>query len=347
MKENIRQAHVLRTKLADRLVSSHTLVLASELIMGIQNLNSYGPKTLKECFDVDDEKLESLRYVRDHEETFNNTVDDADDIETLSQICAEARLVWDDICTKADVPDVLCDDDTSVSAPWLVAVGDTYVFFNKNLDAQNYALELAIDKVRDVIKAEPDVDYVAFCNNYEDINEVDREILEHWIVDKDLATELLQNGEAVVDVCGLFIWGRTTSGQSVAMDWCIQQIAFDLYKYETLHTAYAVLPELVLVALMVGGGDSNPSRDGYEFVKTPTGETTVSTKLFTNTEHVKITYTDKSENTAFLRCFLHNRAKKPVAVAQYGFLITELEKSEQAEQFTSQMRTLVASAQTA
>ena len=194
---NILQSHTLRTKLADKLVNEHTFLCASELIEGIQKIDTqlHWPTTLKTAFGIDDEQLEALRYVRDHEETFNDTVDDADDIETLSQICAVAGLVWDDICAKQ--------------------VNDT---------------EFALDKVQAVIKAEPNIDYVAFCNNYEDLSEqCVQEILEHWIVDNTLARKLRERGESVVEVCGLPIWGRTTSGQAIAMDSVIQHIAFDLY----------------------------------------------------------------------------------------------------------------------
>ena len=191
---NILQSHTLRTKLADKLVNEHTFLCASELVGDLQNLigfvnlhGVYNPLVY--------EQLEALSSSRDHEETFNNTVDDAEDIETLSQICAVAGLVWDDICAKQ------VNDD-----------------------------EFALDKVRAVIKAEPNIDYVAFCNNYEDLSEqCVQEILEHWIVDNTLARKLRERGESVVEVCGLPIWGRTTSGQAIAMDSVIQHIAFDLY----------------------------------------------------------------------------------------------------------------------
>ena len=52
------------------------------------------------------------------------------------------------------------------------------------------------------------------------------EALEHWIVSDWLADKLAEENEMVTkDFLGLTIWGRTTSGQSIDMDYVIQKIA--------------------------------------------------------------------------------------------------------------------------
>jgi len=50
------------------------------------------------------------------------------------------------------------------------------------------------------------------------------EALEHWIVSADLARHLTERGEMVGEVCGLTIWGRTTSGQAISSDSVIEDI---------------------------------------------------------------------------------------------------------------------------
>lgn len=53
-----------------------------------------------------------------------------------------------------------------------------------------------------------------------------REVFEHWLVTDDLARRLEAHGESVArDVQGLTIWGRSTTGQGIAMDRVIQDIA--------------------------------------------------------------------------------------------------------------------------
>lgn len=62
-----------------------------------------------------------------------------------------------------------------------------------------------------------------------DADPVDREVFEHWIVTDWLADKLEAKGEKVDrDFAGLTIWARTTTGQMVAMDAVIQEIAADL-----------------------------------------------------------------------------------------------------------------------
>lgn len=57
------------------------------------------------------------------------------------------------------------------------------------------------------------------------------EAYEHWIVSNWLADKLEAKGEMIGrDICGLTIWGRTTTGQAISMDWVIQEIYKDLQK---------------------------------------------------------------------------------------------------------------------
>jgi len=51
-----------------------------------------------------------------------------------------------------------------------------------------------------------------------------KEVLEHWIVDPWLAAKLSARGEAVQPFCGLWIWGRTTSGQAIHMDEVVREL---------------------------------------------------------------------------------------------------------------------------
>ena len=59
------------------------------------------------------------------------------------------------------------------------------------------------------------------------------EAYEFWIVSDWLADKLSDRGELVTkDFLGLTIWGRTCTGQSITMDWVIQDIAKEVYNYK-------------------------------------------------------------------------------------------------------------------
>lgn len=58
-----------------------------------------------------------------------------------------------------------------------------------------------------------------------------REIYEHWIVSDWLAEKLEAKGERVdMDLAGLTVWARTTSGQGIAQDAVIAEIYADIMK---------------------------------------------------------------------------------------------------------------------
>ena len=59
-----------------------------------------------------------------------------------------------------------------------------------------------------------------------DVEPYTNEALEHWIVSDWLADKLEERGEMVIrDFKGLTIWGRTTSGQHISLDYVIQKIS--------------------------------------------------------------------------------------------------------------------------
>lgn len=67
-----------------------------------------------------------------------------------------------------------------------------------------------------------------FCEHF-GFDPYQNEALSHWIVSEWLADRLRDKGEMVSDdIHGLTVWGRTTSGQAIAMDSVIQSIYNDL-----------------------------------------------------------------------------------------------------------------------
>lgn len=68
------------------------------------------------------------------------------------------------------------------------------------------------------------------CNDEQiDTDDYRSEVFEHWVVSNWLADKLEAYGQVIDrDFMGLVIWGRTTTGQMISMDYVIQQIAKDI-----------------------------------------------------------------------------------------------------------------------
>lgn len=61
-----------------------------------------------------------------------------------------------------------------------------------------------------------------------DLEDHRREVYEHWAVTGYFARKLSAHGELVFDFCGVDVWGRQCTGQSILMDWVIKQIATEM-----------------------------------------------------------------------------------------------------------------------
>lgn len=65
-----------------------------------------------------------------------------------------------------------------------------------------------------------------------DAEDYRREVYEHYVVQDWFGRKLAAQGEAVAEIGNLTIWGRTCTGQSVAMDHNIQQMAISMWPDE-------------------------------------------------------------------------------------------------------------------
>jgi len=69
---------------------------------------------------------------------------------------------------------------------------------------------------------------IAYCD-FHGLDPYDREVFEHWAVTDWFADQLIEHGEKVdKDFSGLCVWARTTTGQAIAADYVVEQIAADL-----------------------------------------------------------------------------------------------------------------------
>lgn len=68
------------------------------------------------------------------------------------------------------------------------------------------------------------------CNT-DDLEPNTSEVYEHWAVSSWLGHQLEQRGEVVFEFCGMTVWGRCCSGQSIKLDSVIEDIAKDMPDY--------------------------------------------------------------------------------------------------------------------
>lgn len=71
-------------------------------------------------------------------------------------------------------------------------------------------------------------EYDELIDEYSDFEMETAEIFEWWIVSGYLYSKLKEQGEPVLTDGYMHFWGRTTTGQSISMDYCISRICADM-----------------------------------------------------------------------------------------------------------------------
>jgi hypothetical protein len=74
---------------------------------------------------------------------------------------------------------------------------------------------------------------------FEAIENEPQEIYEWWAISDFLFRKLKEKGDAVVDSGSCYIWGRTTSGQAILLDYVITQICADMGILEGQENSWA------------------------------------------------------------------------------------------------------------
>lgn len=101
--------------------------------------------------------------------------------------------------------------------------GQTFIN-ERNIDPETKQCEASEADPRDATGWED------LCNEFS-IDPYEREIFEHWIVSPWLADKLEAEGERIdKDFAGLCVWGRTTTGQAISMDYVMERIHSNLVK---------------------------------------------------------------------------------------------------------------------
>jgi hypothetical protein len=195
----------------EELVQREVIYCVSYLVSDLLTLYSAVPSSVQKETGTDYDELLNLCSQDDWEaavDTYIDNMDRGELVEALEAAGVEDERSQADI-TLAEVED-LENGFSAEARPWPG-------LHEKTLRA----------KLLDHLREEDELEDFAREHN---LDPERNEVYEHWIVTRWFADKLEEKGEVVGrDICGIgAIWGRTTTGQAISMDWVIQQIHKDL-----------------------------------------------------------------------------------------------------------------------
>jgi hypothetical protein len=181
-------------------------------------------ETAAKLFDEDYEEMCGWFVREDWEEPVTTYIDDAD-LSDLEEI-ADMVGYWSEAIS--DVPTAVehVDDDGDI----YYEIESLRIIDDDEGAANEAARDICIDDIRAKIK-----DMITDESEYREI--ADRfsldpeqwEIYEHWAIPEGwTGRDLEAAGELIFNFCGLRIWGRCTTGQSISLDGVIRRIVKNL-----------------------------------------------------------------------------------------------------------------------
>jgi len=209
---------------ATRLVEREIYCCVSTLMSAVLAASRSMPyKEFRDEFCIDEDDLLSLFQSPNYEEAARQFVMDDADVDQLKEV-ADENGYWDDVL-DACLPELEGDLDPENEGRWtFLGAGES---FEDEDEAREAAIESVLPEIREAVWAIT-TNYEEVCSTYNLDYEYD-EVYEHWVVSDWLAKKLSKRGEVTGEVAGLTVWGRGCSGQSISMDWVIQEIAAETY----------------------------------------------------------------------------------------------------------------------
>ena len=172
-------------------------------------------------FDFDYDEAMGWFRQEDWQEPVEQLIADAD-LDDLEDI-AERVGWWSDVV--GEFPTATEQEDEDGETFWR-ADGDR---FDDEDEANQDVLERNIDKIREKVSAliTSDEEYREIADTYR-LDPETWEVYEHWQCDPYAACELESLGETVFQFGGMTVWARTTTGQSISMDYVVSKLIRDL-----------------------------------------------------------------------------------------------------------------------
>lgn len=215
-----------RQELARRLVDREVYYCVSSLVSTLSVLaQNCGWTVLRdECLSWEDDILPLLESTN-YEEAVRAWVMDSrgTDVESLER-AVEIGGYWENVVDASGYTTYLSE---FIPTPEQEEAFD----FQDWLDADSERDE----KFRELVfkQLEETSDMEELCRELQiDTDDFRDEVYEHWLISGWLAARLRERGEVTGELCGLTIWGRGTTGQSICLDRVIQNIAIELWQEE-------------------------------------------------------------------------------------------------------------------
>ncbi len=162
-----------------------------------------------EIFDFDYDEALGWFQKEDYSEVVDNFIDDADldDLETIADMVGD----WSDVVDEViGVSEEEFEEETGVE-------------YSQHLEANIKQLRT---KVRALITN--DSEYVEIGQHF-NLDPYYSEIYEYYIISEGwTARDLIDEGQVVFEFAGLRVWGRTTTGMSISMDWWLRDLMKNL-----------------------------------------------------------------------------------------------------------------------
>lgn len=216
-----------RQELAKRIVDREVYYCVSSLVSTLSDMAQHDCRSWSEQ-DIhwEDDILPLLESI-DYEEAGTQTIKGCDDLDDLENM-ADGVGYWSDAveATGYDSAQEYADSDGEMDTI------DFETWFDEhNTDEEK---SLTLDILRKYI-IDTCTDWPEFCQEHDiDTDDFRNEVYEHWLVSDWLARRLRERGYVTGEICGLTIWGRCCTGQSIALDHVIQEIACELWPDEVL-----------------------------------------------------------------------------------------------------------------
>jgi hypothetical protein len=196
--------------ITDEFVGKHILKSLTQLMEAILGLDGTHDEDLAaQILNVDYDIPYKMRVTIDWEAQCLQLLEDADDEIVLGQFCENSDIPFDDILSVSD-----WEED---------ADGTLTVLRQESLPTIKKRLLDSIEENK--------VSWKIAFGDFE-LNEGDafeNEVLEYWEVSGTARRFLIDANEVVVKAGGMDVWCRTTSGQAIAMDACVQKAAIQAY----------------------------------------------------------------------------------------------------------------------
>ena len=208
-----------RQELARRLVDREIYYCVSSLVGTLSALaQNCDSRVLRdECLDWEEDILPLLEWI-DYEEALCQYVMDTDGVDVQSlESMVEHDYDFESFLEEKVYPVLGCPNGLLALQEWLDADSERNEKFR----------ELVFEQLESTSNMEE------LCREFQvDTDDFRDQTYEQWIVSDWLARKLKDKGETVGELCGLTVWGRGTTGQSICLDRVIQNLAIELWQEE-------------------------------------------------------------------------------------------------------------------